>query len=398
MTSKQKELNASENFETSLIKHKIHTQVRNLVKRAWAGELAYKTRQQCPHESLDPQENPSLITSEPRSTHKQTLACLCKRILSLKHKDQSQGVSILVDSSLHRNLSSGEDLIGALIFSRPFQTLLAVAILLNSVMLGMQTDPNLRKKYDATLKFLESFANAVFLMEFVLKMTYGCKVYWRNAWNLFDFFLLIVGLISMVIDQENAVSAVDASRLFRIFRVFRALRSLRSISIFSRMQIIVNTFFKSIFDMINMVILMLLTMIMFSLFGCSLFAETSETSEYFENMDTGMLTLFYCATREGLSGLFNALDNSDEYWFRMLWKLFLVLVIIIFAFVLTNLIVAIVVTNMEKALKDYEKNAESELQMKLIEGSDQMPPTNTNDSSEVLSFVSCKEICQGLSF
>jgi len=106
-----------------------------------------------------------------------------------------------------------------------------------------------------------------------------------------------------------------------------------------------------------------------------------------------MLTLFYCATRESLSGLFNALENSDEFWFVLFWKLFLVGVIILFAFVLTNLIVAIVVTNMEKALKDYEKSVENEMQIKLIEGSDRLP--KNDNKAECLETIDAKDIVKG---
>ena len=416
-------------FENSLLKHRINTSINDFVQKAWSSEA--NKRHTCSiansqrDSNIDPDKNKNISTKNERIEHKTTLAYLFKRIFnflnvnSLNEKSDEHGQSLAFDvkvfSQQHvvpnksyinfKTISSNsyiesllhssdlKDLIGKFVFSATFQVLLSVAIVLNSVMLAVQTDDTLTKTYAFTLRLLESFSNTVFLLEFVLKNAYECKLYWLNIWNVFDFVLLLCGLMSIMITQESNVSAGDASKFFRIFRVFRALRSLRSINIFSRLQIIVNTFFKSIFDMVNMVILMLLTMIMFSLFGCSLFSDTAETQPHFGNLDKGMLTLFYCATREGLTDLFNALDNTDEFWFIVFWKTFLVVIIILFAFIFTNLIVAIVVTNMENSLKDFEKSAESDLQMRLIEGSDQLPIDE--NSVELLNSVYVKDIVRG---
>ena len=45
----------------------------------------------------------------------------------------------------------------------------------------------------------------------------------------------------------------------------------------------------------------------------------------------------------------------------------------IFSFVLANLIVAVVVANMEQAIKEDEKRIRLEMQRKLIEGTNQLP-------------------------
>jgi hypothetical protein len=387
------DINRNENFQNSLLDHRIKCYINDLIQKVWIGEF----NQTSDSNSINPQINKNIHIGKQRLEHKANQIYFFKRIFSFLHKDHlkenKNELYFRLDFKSKLNVNNVNDLVSNFVFSCPYQMLITLAIILNSIMLAIQTDDDARETYELTLRCMESFSNAVFLIEFVLKLSISFKLYWLNAWNLFDFVLLIVGLASILVNQTHFESAVDASKIFRIIRVFRALRSLRSINILSRMQIIANTFFKSIFDMINMVILMLLTMIMFSLFGCSIFADTNEIKPYFENLDTGMLTLFYCATRESLSGLFNALENSDEFWFVLFWKLFLVGVIILFAFVLTNLIVAIVVTNMEKSLKDYEKSVENEMQIKLIEGSDRLPKNDNKD--EWLETIDVKDIVKG---
>lgn len=253
------------------------------------------------------------------------------------------------------NLNGRDDLekkLYAFIYGFWFQLFLTGVICVNSFTLAVQTDRDLRRQHQFWLEMFDYFSNGVYSIEFCLKLVYDPYVYWTNLWNWFDFCLLVMGHVALFTGDEYSKS-IAAGRLFRTLRVFIALRSLRTIRVLNKLQIIVNTFFKSIYDCINIVALMVILMIMFSLIGCSFFA--AKAGDYFRNLDTGMLTIFYCATREGLTDLFDAVENNrstDDYNLDVFWKLFLIMLIVIFAFVFTNLIVAIVVSNMQQALKE----------------------------------------------
>ena len=285
-------------------------------------------------------------------------------------------------NDLHARSYRKEKSFEKLIYGLPFQIFLSTVIILNSLMLGIQTSNEMKQSYQKQIAAFDAFSNGIFVIEFFLKLNYDFRVYWRNLWNLFDFVLLVIGLVSLAYDTEYSKS-LTAGRLFRIFRVLRALRSIRSIAILHRMQIIINTFVKSIFDMVNIVALMLLTMVMFSLFGCNLFSK----NEYFKDLDTGMLTIFYCATREGLSDLFESIHRSSngDKMIEVVWKLFIMFIIVIFAFVLTNLIVAVVVTNMHQALTEDEKRTKDELynNKKLINGYSEIPKEPENEINQL---------------
>ncbi|RNA40907.1 cation channel sperm-associated 4 [Brachionus plicatilis] len=355
----------SNRHESNLFRRKVQDLERDLETKKLISQQTWISEQP---NSLNP--------SFSRIEHRHNLSYHYKKIFNFLHRDELEDTSdqnkcsnIFQTNLLNLNsfksnkehdiqdillyqIPKKQHILCSFIYSLPFQIFLTSVICLNSIMLGVQTDSYLKKEYQSVLEFLDSFSNAVFLVEFILKISYNFKIYFYNLWNIFDFFLLFIGLISLLTDLEYSKS-FGASRLFRIFRVLRALRSLRSLHILSKMQLIINTFFKSIYDVINIVALILLSMIMFSLFGCNFFS--SKVNEYFKDLDTGMLSIFYCSTREGLSDLFNAISDPTDFYMEITWKFFVIILIILFAFILTNLIVAVVVTNMQQALKDEER-------------------------------------------
>ena len=67
--------------------------------------------------------------------------------------------------------------------------------------------------------------------------------YFRSKWNLFDFGVLIIAVVDVVLDQtvfdgsdcssSNAATAVDPSiiKIFRSLRIFRIIRSMRLVKV-----------------------------------------------------------------------------------------------------------------------------------------------------------------------
>jgi hypothetical protein len=400
------------NFNIKLGKYKRNIKIKDKIHKAWIGIL--NKVNPIDNEShkifANPFRNMNITMNMDRLDHKKDLTYYYKRIINFLYQEnvgekQNQNkMSLVFNKNLYNNEIDENDALksdkvytnmydfitdnkttysqslrrialGKFIYSTSFQTFLAIVVLLNSIMLALQTDNETKKKYLTYFIIFESFANAVFLMELLLKWYYGFRVYWYSFWNLFDFILVVFSLFPLFIDTESTKN-FNTGRAFGGIRVVRALRSLRSLSIFYGLQLIVESVLKSAFDMINIVLLMLLTMVMLSLFGHNIFGHLAP--KYFNNLDNGTMSLFYCATREGLTDLFNEIDKNSAY--APFWRIFLIISIVILAFVLTNLIVAVVVTNMEQALKEEEKKAKIKRQLKLIEG--HVDLSENHDSSE----------------
>jgi len=98
-------------------------------------------------------------------------------------------------------------------------------------------------------------------------------------------------------------------------------------------------------------------MLVFSVIGITMFRDT--IPRYFGDLSTAMFSLFVCVTQDGWMEIFEGFQEqgTDTYYGG---GLFLVLFISIGAFIFANLVVAVVVTNLECAVKDVRKEEEQQ--------------------------------------
>ena len=111
----------------------------------------------------------------------------------------------------------------------------------------------------------------IFIWEMVLKLyAYGCTGYWSEGWNQLDGTIVIMSVVEMVLTAVFAGSGVKLSflRILRMLRVTRMLRLMRS---WKGLYKIVTTFIKALPQMMNISILMLVFMVIFSLLGMQIF-------------------------------------------------------------------------------------------------------------------------------
>jgi len=123
--------------------------------------------------------------------------------------------------------------------STPFQVCMTSAILFNAVFILFESnfrdqegEPN--SNYGLWIWMaMEIVFNVIFFIEMLLKMAAQSCSYFGNTWNLFDLFLVVVGLVGLIFEamanmawaQQGDVS--NEARLIRIARVFRVMRVLR---------------------------------------------------------------------------------------------------------------------------------------------------------------------------
>ncbi len=67
--------------------------------------------------------------------------------------------------------------------------------------------------------------------------------FWSSNWNIFDFMLVFVSLLS------DALRVLKGAAFLRIFRVMRAFRSMRSLSAFKGLQAVVNVITDALPDL-----------------------------------------------------------------------------------------------------------------------------------------------------
>ena len=220
------------------------------------------------------------------------------------------------------------------IVDHPAFTATVVAVILaNAVVIGLQTYPGLEREYGDLLDAL----NAIFLGFFVLEIgtriaAYGRRPwnFFREGWNVFDF--VAVGLAFVPGLQGNS-TILRLARLARIVRVVHLLPDVR---------ILITGVLRSLPPLASMAILTTLILFIYGMVGWQLFGE--ELPNRWGTIGDAMLTLFVMLTLEDFPVY---MDEAREIH-SWSW-IFFVSFILVAAFVVINVFIAIVLNSLEEA-------------------------------------------------
>ena len=208
--------------------------------------------------------------------------------------------------------------------------------------------------------------NIVFLFELLVNMYgYGgpVRAFWRNGWNVFDFFIVVVGVVLMTGIDLGELSKLKLLRAFRVFRLFKRVKSLNKIIVALIMAIpgVFNAFvILFIFFCIYAILAVELfrefgdngTYIVKDLDGVTHYADSITTRgytngiEYYGTYTRAMFTLFQVMTGESWSEavarplLFGLYQDST-----LTVGLFYVSFVILTQMVLINVVVAVLLDN-----------------------------------------------------
>ncbi|XP_028397762.1 cation channel sperm-associated protein 4-like [Dendronephthya gigantea] len=240
---------------------------------------------------------------------------------------------------------ASNELMGNLLSNKYFRSAILAAILANSLLIVVETDQELERRYKHLFSVLDQCLMTVFVCEILFKWYHGFFMFWKMGWNILDFFIVVALLLGPLLTGSGSGSR----GVLRILRVLRAFRSLRSITSLPGLQIVVQTILQSIPDMANIVLLLVIIMLVFSVIGITLFRDS--IPEHFSNLSTAMFSLFICLTMDGWIKLNETFLASGGMTY-VGGTLYLNTFIAIGAFVFANLVVAVVVTNLEFAMVD----------------------------------------------
>lgn len=226
-----------------------------------------------------------------------------------------------------------QDRIKKLVEGRQFEYFIVAVILLNAVILGLETSPVLMDRYGDWLLLGNNLVLLIFIIEAALKMyavAPRVQDYFRNGWNVFDFTVIVFSLVPAT--GEFAMIA----------RTARLLRVLRLISTIPELRLIVSTLVRSIPSMGNIILLMSVIFYIYAILGYHLFHEHDPT--HWQNLGISLLTLFRVVTLEDWTDvMYKAMEMSKFAW------LYFVSFVVVGTFVVVNLFIAIVINNLEQA-------------------------------------------------
>lgn len=233
---------------------------------------------------------------------------------------------------------------------RVFQTIILVVIIINSIVLGLQTSKPINEAIGGILTAIDTACLVVFIIEMLLKMiAYKFLGYFKSGWNWFDFIIVLTSILS-------GMPAISSLRILRVFRVFRSLKSLRGFKITSSLrplQVIIVAIGKSIPGITWTSLLLLVIYYIFSIIGVTLFGDTFP--DWFGTIPKSMYTLFQVMTLESWSmGISRPVMEVYGY----AW-IYFVPFVLISSFTMMNVVVGIVV-NAISEVAEFRKNEDHE--------------------------------------
>lgn len=232
------------------------------------------------------------------------------------------------DSAPEQNGMRGKLLL--LVDGQLFNNVIIGIIVLNSIVIGLQTSDRVVHSVGPFLDTLDTVFLTIFVVELMMRIiSYGAS-FVKRPWSVFDF--IVVG-----------VALTPGAEAFSVVRALRILRALRLISQVPTMRVVVEALLRSLPGLGSTAILLLLIFYVGGVMTTVLFKATFP--EFFGDLGASIYSLFQIMTLESWSmGIVRPVMEVYPYsW------LFFVPFVIITSILVLNLVVAIVVDSMQSA-------------------------------------------------
>ena len=216
-------------------------------------------------------------------------------------------------------------------------TFIMVVIVVNAITLGLETSSYAMASAGPVIIMIDRICLAIFVAEITAKLVAYRFSFFRNGWNVFDFFIVGIALVP----QAGGLSVLRALRILRVFRIISVAPSLRRV---------VEGFVTALPGMGSVFLLMALIFYIGAVMATKLFA--SAFPDWFGNLGRSAYSLFQIMTLESWSmGIVRPVMEIYPY----AW-VFFVPFIMVTTFAVVNLLVGLIVNSMQDAHAE-ESNA-----------------------------------------
>jgi voltage-gated sodium channel len=225
-----------------------------------------------------------------------------------------------------------------------FQRLILGLILLNAILIGLETSTSFMQSYELQARALNIVFQFLFCVEILVRVIGNSNRlghFFRDGWNLFDIAVVSLSLIPSV------------GPFATIARLARLLRVLRLVSVLPELKLIIGTMLKSIPSLGHVTILLGLILYVYAVLGVHLFRESDP--EHWGSLGTAFLTLFQIITLEG----WTEIQKVSMQTYPWAW-LYYVSFVVTAVFVVINLFIAVVLNNLETARSEIRAENQSQ--------------------------------------
>ena len=235
-----------------------------------------------------------------------------------------------------------------IVYSSPFELLVAFVILVNAISLALLTMPNSNSTSRSFYETLDRYAFYVYVGELLLRMaSYGTKPweFFKKPWNIFDFLII-------------ALSPIFASQIV-ILRLLRLLRLIRIFRFLPEVRVLTSSIARSLPPLLSMGVLIFLALFIYGMAGVYVFGD--EIPNHWGDISKALTTLFILLTLE------NFPNYLEEATLVSPWALpFYLSYIFIIVFTVLNVLIGIVLNAMDEARSDNKKRIDKVKQLEQI--------------------------------
>ena len=153
--------------------------------------------------------------------------------------------------------------------SKVFETFIFICICLNTVCLAL-TWYGQSENTKNVLEIINYFFTGIYTLEFLIKLIAFKKDYFYNGWNIFDFLIVVSAWVGIIATQ---VFNLDIGPISTVVRSFRISRILKIIKRLKELHKIYLTFLVAAPELVNVGLLLLLFLYLYSVLGVYLFSE-----------------------------------------------------------------------------------------------------------------------------
>ncbi len=215
-----------------------------------------------------------------------------------------------------------------LLESRRFEYAIMVLIVINAIVLGLETDPRMMARFGGFMAMLDTLILVVFTVELIARLFVYRLSFWKDPWRVFDFVIVAIALIP----TSGSLSVLRALRILRVLRLISVVPSLRRV---------VGGLIAALPGMGSITMLLSLVFYVFSVMATSLYGTAFP--EWFGSLGASAYSLFQIMTLESWSmGIVRPVMDS----FPFAWVFFIIFILCT-SFTVLNLFIGIIVSAMQ---------------------------------------------------
>uniref|UniRef100_A0A4W3JZU7 Sodium channel protein n=1 Tax=Callorhinchus milii TaxID=7868 RepID=A0A4W3JZU7_CALMI len=209
------------------------------------------------------------------------------------------------------------------------------------------------KTFATVLNWFNIIFTALFTLEAVVKLSGQRLYYFTQAWNIFDFIVVILSIAGILLDSTASKKQAVSPTILRVFRIVRLARLLRLVRSLKGIRKLLFTLVISIPALFNIGLLLGLVMFIYAILGMNLFRDLTREPPIndivnFETFGNSMMLLFRLTTAAAWNEVLQVMVHSKEQR-PFVAIIYMTSYILCANIVIINMYVAVILENFHEA-------------------------------------------------